>query len=182
SHRLNRRLPGGNESNHVTPQDGDRLTIGAGEYIAAHHCEVDLAGRERLHPRFCVCHRHDVQAHAGMCVRHGPHEGGEEFLAIAAHWTGSNAYGQMCKEEPCHDGSEPDESQETDEDHYTHSLSVSRHCFPPFVSSHHGGHKAHRSMYHNILQFPPRRNHPSINRPMAAIQLPATHTASRVHC
>jgi hypothetical protein len=52
-----------------------------------------------------------------MCVCHGPHEGGEEFLAITAHWTGSNAYGQMCKEEPRHDGPEPDESQEAEEDH-----------------------------------------------------------------
>ena len=33
-----------------------------------------------------------------------------------------------------------------------------------------------------ILQCPPRRAHPSINKPMAAIQLPATRTAIRAHC
>src|SRR4030095_2987329 len=91
-HRLNRRMRWDNESNNVTPQDGDRLSSGAGEHIAAHDGEVDLAGRERLHPRFHVRHWHDLQAHAGMFFRQGAHEGGQEFLAVAAHWTSSNLY------------------------------------------------------------------------------------------
>src|SRR4029453_4795954 len=101
----------------------------------------------------------------------------------------------MGKKEPRNDGPEPNESQETGDDHHTYRPSVFRHRFAPFVSSRHGGHNVYHSIYHNTtnsdilsdrysptLPFPPCRNPPSLNRPRAAIQLPAPRTAIRAHC
>src|SRR5262245_12793419 len=142
-------MRGDNESNNVMPQDGDCLPNGAGEHIAAHDREVDLAGRERLHPRFHVRHWHDLQAHAGMFFRQGADEGGQAFLAIAAHGSSSNLQVYREEKEPCNDGPAPDESQETGDDHQTYRPSVFRHRFAPFVSLRHGGHNVYHSMYHN---------------------------------
>src|SRR5262249_42483605 len=96
-----------------------------------------------------VRHWHDFQAHAGMFFRQGAHEGGQEFLAIAAHWTSGNLQVYMGKKEPGNDGPEPDESQETGDDHQTPMPSVIQHRSAPFIASSHSGHNAHHSMYHN---------------------------------
>src|SRR5262249_16950344 len=61
------------------------------------------------------------------------------FLAEVGHGPGSNAEGQITKVEPCHAGPEPEKNQEAGDDHQTHAPSVLRHCFPPSMSSRHGG-------------------------------------------
>src|SRR5262249_31528314 len=153
-----------NDANNVTPQDGDGLTLDIGEQVAADDGEVDLAGREGLQPRFWSRHLHDLQAHAGMFVRQGPHEGGDEFLAEVGHGPGSNAEGQITKVEPYHAGPEPEQNQETGDDHQTHSPSVLRHCFPPSMSSHHGGHKAHGAIYHSRPYWIPGSYAPTLSK------------------
>jgi hypothetical protein len=101
----------GNEGNNVPPQDGDRLPIGAGEHIAAHDGEIDLVGRECLHIRFEIRHRHDFQVHAGIGVCHGAYKGGEAFLAGAAPWASGHTQGPISKENPCDNGPKPDKNQ-----------------------------------------------------------------------
>jgi hypothetical protein len=69
-----------------------------------------------------------------MGVGDGAHEGGKEFLTIAAHRTGGHAQSQMGKGVPPHDGPESDASEQAREDHQKYASSVLAHCSSPFVS------------------------------------------------
>src|SRR5262249_3831675 len=66
-------------------------------------------------------------------VGHRAHEGGEEFLAIAAHGTRGDAQGYMDKEKPCHGGRESDASEQACEDDHKYASSVLAHGASPFV-------------------------------------------------
>src|SRR5262245_63078670 len=105
------------EPNHVAPQNGDSLDLGAGEHVAPHHGEVGLAGYERLLTRFSICRWHELQAHAGMGVGESAHEGGKEFLAVTAQRTSGHAQGYMGKEEPANDSPDSNASKQACEDH-----------------------------------------------------------------
>src|SRR5262245_15019119 len=122
------------EPNHVAPQNGDGLGLGAGEHVAPHDGEVGLAGHECFLTRFPIRRWHDLQAYAGMGVGDGTHEGGKELLAVTAHRTSGHTQGYMGKEEPSNDGPDCDASEQTCEDHQKYSSSVLAHDAFPFVS------------------------------------------------
>src|SRR5262245_49117786 len=69
-----------------------------------------------------------------MGVGDGAHEGGKEFLAIAAHRTSGHTQSYMSKEEPHHDSPEANGSEQACEDHQKYASSVLAHRPPPFVS------------------------------------------------
>src|SRR5262245_29657596 len=105
------------ESNHVAPQNGDGLGLGAGEHVAPYHGEVGLARHERLRARFSIRRWHELQAHAGMGVGDSAHEGGKEFLAVTAQRTSGHAQGYMGEEEPANDSPDSDASKQACEDY-----------------------------------------------------------------